>query len=214
MQPKRYTFIIAREGWPILGVALAFWMLALWMEFLPWVFFVIVLFLGWVYRNPERIADEEDKLALLAPIDGKISAIEQCRIEASDEKLLCVHIEGQAFGIGVLRAPACFTCKGLRLRDGLNLAHDTAQAPLLNARLRLHCEARGGDFWIGVQAGPLMKHIITYNLKKPFRMGDRFGFGLGAKVSLYLPSSVRIRANVGDKVYGGESVLGYFKSEK
>jgi phosphatidylserine decarboxylase len=214
MRSKAHTFIIAKEGWIPLGVAAVFWLASLWLEFLPWVFLIVLLCLIWIYRNPERIPDEEDPLALLSPIDGKICAIEQCKIDTTNEKKLCVRIEGSAYGVGVLRAPCAFTCKELRTKDGLNLPHDTLQATLLNSRIRLECRALGGDFSIGVQVSPLVKKISTYMLEKPLRLGGRFGFGLGAKVSLYLPYNARIRANVGDRVYGGESVLGYFQSER
>lgn len=214
MRPKSHTFIIASDGQIPLGIALFLWMLSLWLEFLPWVFFLMLVGLLWVYRNPERIPDEDDSRALLAPIDGKICAIEQSKFTPNGEKFLCVSIEGSAYGVGVLRAPNAFTCKEISTKDGLNLPHDLSQAKILNSRIKLHCETKNGDFWLGVQAGPWVKQISSYGLNRPIKMGARFGFGLGSKVSLYLPYSARIRANIGDKVYGGESVIGYLQGDK
>lgn len=213
MRPKSHTFIIASQGRFPLGVALVLWLFSLWFEFLPWVFFLLLIGLLWVYRNPERIPDEEDSLAILAPIDGQICAIEQCKTALNDEKMLCVHIEGSAYGVGVLRAPNAFTCKEAHLKDGLNLPHDALQAPLLNSCIKLFCETKGEQFMLNLQAGPWVNKIDTYGLGKPVRMGGRFGFGLGAKVSLYLPYDARVRVNVGDNVYGGESVIGYFQGK-
>ena len=214
MRPKSNTFIISKEGLLPLGVSLLVWILSLWFDFLPWVFLVILLGLVWVYRNPERIPDEEDPLAILAPIDGKVTAIEQCKVDSCTNQMLCIRIVSSAYGVGVLRAPSAFTCKAISFKDGLNLSHETPQAPLLNTRIRMECESKGGAFWIGVQAGPWIRYVQTYDLSKPVRFGGRFGFGLSSKVTLYLPYSSRIRVNVGDKVCGGESVIGYFQGEQ
>jgi phosphatidylserine decarboxylase len=214
MRIKPRTFIIAKEGWVRIAIALIVWLIAIWIEFLPWVFFLIFLSLIWLYRNPERIADEDDPMAIVAPIDGKICAIKQVKVAENKKPLLCIQIEGSFFGAGFLRAPRDFSLKALHVKNGLNLPFAAKEADVLNSCKKLLCETKDAKFTLEIQAGPMADKIYIYPSKKPYKMGERIGFALGSKISLYLPYSSRIRANIGDKVYGGESVVGYFQSER
>ncbi|NLC27197.1 MAG: hypothetical protein GX780_00285 [Campylobacteraceae bacterium] len=210
---KSHTYIIAKEGWLFLGVAIALWSLSLMFDFLPWVFLSIIVLVAVAYRNPERIPEEYDKLALISPIDGKIKEIKQSK-DIDGNPCVVVRIQGAPYLASVVRAPFAFAYKELKRRDGLNLPLDTKQSSLLNTKMSLLCKGGSHTFWMEIKAGAWGKQIHFYQKEKLIRQAERIGFALGAEISLYLPISTRIRANEGEHIYGGESVFGYLQSEK
>ncbi|MDR2635702.1 MAG: hypothetical protein LBC08_02605, partial [Campylobacteraceae bacterium] len=70
------TQIIAKEGWRNIAIVFAIFLLSCLADFGSHIMLVVLLVFIAIYRNPERIAEEDDPLAILAPIDGKIIAIE------------------------------------------------------------------------------------------------------------------------------------------
>lgn len=210
---RNHTYIIAKEGWLFLGIAIGLWCLSLMFDFLPWVFLAIVFLLGWAYRNPERVTEEHDELALVAPIDGKIKEIKQAD-NPNKEPSVLIKIQGAPYMVSVLRAPSFFTTEQIITRDGLNISLESKHSFLLNTKKRVSCKGYLHSFWIDILSGTWGKKIYFYKKKDSFRQGERIGFALGAEVCLYFPLSTRIRVNEGEYVYGGQSIFGYLQSEK
>jgi phosphatidylserine decarboxylase len=58
-------------------------------------------------------------------------------------------------------------------------------------------------------AGLIARRILCYTRPGDhLRRGQRFGFiRFGSRVDVFLPAGARPRVSVGDRVYGGQSVL-------
>jgi len=69
--------------------------------------------------------------------------------------------------------------------------------------------ATGADVTCVQIAGLIARRILCY-VKAGDRLarGERFGFiRFGSRVDVYLPVSARVKAALGDTVYGGSSIL-------
>ncbi|MCF6173301.1 MAG: hypothetical protein L3J44_05900 [Campylobacteraceae bacterium] len=96
------TELIAKEGWGIVGFYFLLFLVALVLNFLPWVFFFILLGSIFAFRNFERIPDEDDKMALLSPIDGKIKDISKV-ISTDGSEYLKLEIRKNILDASLLR---------------------------------------------------------------------------------------------------------------
>lgn len=74
--------------------------------FLPFYFFTL-----FIYRNPERILEEDDELSFVAPIDGKIMDISKVSLRDGSE-MLSVIIKKTIWDVGIIRAPMAMSIVG------------------------------------------------------------------------------------------------------
>ncbi len=78
------TEVISREGWQNIALILVLFVIACFLDFGYILMFFILLITLYMYRNPERIANEDDLQAIISPVDGKIVKRKKC---SSDENL-------------------------------------------------------------------------------------------------------------------------------
>ncbi|MDR0408286.1 MAG: phosphatidylserine decarboxylase [Campylobacteraceae bacterium] len=203
------TQIIAKEGWCNIGVVFALFLLSCWMDFGSHVMFVVLLLLIVVYRNPERIAAEDDPFAVLAPVDGKIIAIE--RVESNrDTKSLYVKIRSLPFDVSMVRSIASANIINVKTIHGLSLPPHKKEAEKLNERLDINFSCKDSSFAIRILSGVFAGKIHLAKNRGNVKAGERIAFIADGAVELFLPFDSRIKLSVGDYVKGGESVIGYF----
>ncbi len=203
--------LIAREGWPFLGIAIVvapavhFFLGFLWA--LP--FWATALFLLQFFRDPAR-AVPDDPQAVLSPADGRIVAVEKARDPYLERDALKISVFMNVFNAHSNRSPVEGTVKQRWYHAGsfLNAALD--KASLENERNALWLRTRAGQDVTCVQiAGLLARRILCYvDAGAELKRGQRYGFiRFGSRVDLYLPPDAQPRAALGDKVYATESVL-------
>ncbi|MDR1460042.1 MAG: phosphatidylserine decarboxylase [Campylobacteraceae bacterium] len=205
------TQIIAKEGWRNIAIVFVIFLLSCWVDFGSHVMFIVLLLFITIYRNPERIAAEDDPLAILAPIDGKIIAIE--RIESNllgDTKCLHVKIRSLPFDVSMIRSPASTNLTNVKAIHGLFLPPHKKEAEKLNERLEINCSYKNLSFVIRIVAGVFAKKINLAKNKGSLKAGERIAFVTDGIVELFLPFDSRIKLSIGDYVKGAESVIGYF----
>ncbi|MDR2080433.1 MAG: phosphatidylserine decarboxylase [Campylobacteraceae bacterium] len=202
------TQIIAKEGWKVCGIAFMLFLLAVWANFAAFFMFVVLLFLLFVYRNPERIAAEDDPLAILAPIDGKITAIES--VEKDGGKFLYVRIRSLPFDVSMVRSIISANLINIKITHGLSLPPNKKEAQKLNEQLEMNCIFQNSQFSIRIIAGVLARKIYFAKSKGFLKSCERIAFVTDGIVELFLPFDSRIKLSMGDYVKGGESVIGYF----
>ena len=211
MQPAYPHPVIAREGWPFLGIAVAvallvgafagwWWSLPLWLA---------ALFVLQFFRDPPR-AVPEDPAAVLAPADGRIVAVEKARDPWLEREALKISVFMNVFNVHSNRAPVDATVKQVWYHAGrfLNAALD--KASLENERNALWLRTRSGADVTCVQvAGLIARRILCYvGAGAELARGERFGFiRFGSRVDVYLPLDAQPVAAIGDKVYAAQSVL-------
>ena len=209
MKNSTTTQLIAKEGWKYLFFAVALFVLSIWFDFFSWVFFVIVIFTGYLFRNPERLPAEDDDMAILSPSDGVISNISKSK--HSDEKeYIKVEIQKSLLEACILRAPTTMNISSTKRRHGLFLPTQLELGKKLGERATLTCKSNYNDLFININAGIFARKIELFKTVGPLKSAQRFGLLVEGDVELYLPLDGRIKVAVGDEVKAGESVLGYF----
>jgi phosphatidylserine decarboxylase len=203
--------VIAREGWPFLGIAVAVSLLVAvfcggWWS-LP--FWAAAAFVLQFFRDPAREAPD-DPAAVVSPADGRIVFVGRARDPYLDRDALKISVFMNVFNVHSNRSPVDGTVKGVWYHAGsfLNAALD--KASLENERNAVHLRTAGGIDVTSVQvAGLIARRILCYVAEgRELVRGERYGFiRFGSRVDVYLPPGAQPQAALGDKVYAAETVL-------
>jgi phosphatidylserine decarboxylase len=203
--------LIAREGWPFLGGAVAaallvgifagaWWSVPLWLG---------AAFVLQFFRDPAREVPDDPR-AVVSPADGRVVAVEKARDPWLERDALKISVFMNVFNVHSNRAPVDATVRQRWYHAGrfVNAALD--KASLENERNALWLRTRSGADVTCVQiAGLIARRILCYvEAGATLHRGQRFGFiRFGSRVDVYLPLDAQAVAAIGDKVYAAESVL-------
>jgi phosphatidylserine decarboxylase len=202
--------LIAREGWPFLGLAVAAAALVSWYSpvwSIP--FWIVALFVLQFFRDPPRAVPGDAK-TVVSPADGRIVAVEKAHDPYLDRETVKVSVFMNVFNVHSNRAPVDGQVKQVWYSAGsfVNAALDKASTE--NERNALWIRADAGADVVCVQvAGLIARRILCY-VKAGDRLarGQRYGFiRFGSRVDVYLPPGARVQAALGDKVYAASTVL-------
>ena len=203
--------LVAREGWPFLGIAVAVSLIAViffhWGWSLP--FWLAALFLLQFFRDPRREVPDDPR-AVVSAADGRIVAVAKARDPWLERDALKVSVFMNVFNVHANRSPVDGTVRRRWYHRGgfLNAALD--KASLENERNALWLRTRGGQDVTCVQiAGLIARRILCYvDAGAELARGERIGFiRFGSRVDLYLPLDAEVKAAIGEKVYAAQSVL-------
>jgi phosphatidylserine decarboxylase len=203
--------IIAREGWPFLGGAVAvaalvtyvagwYWALPLWL---------IALFVLQFFRDPARDVPG-DARSVLSPADGRIVAIQPVRDPWLDRDALKISVFMNVFNVHSNRSPVDGEVKRRWYNPGKFVNADLDKASTENERNALHIlSATGHDITCVQVAGLIARRILCYvEAGAKLARGQRYGFiRFGSRVDLYLPTDVRVKVTIGDKVRATCTIL-------
>ena len=208
--------IIAREGWPFLGIAFAFslamnlsfgfvWALPLWAA---------TLFILQFFRDPPRSVPGDPR-AVVSPADGRIVAVENARDPYLGRDAIKASVFMNVFNVHSNRSPVDGTVQQRWYHAGTFLNAALDKASLENERNALWFRTRDGQDVTCVQiAGLIARRILCYVAEgAELERGQRYGFiRFGSRVDVYLPPDAEIMAALGDKVYATESILARLKA--
>jgi len=203
------TEIIAKEGWKYVTVFAVLFFISWWTGVFAWVFLFIFVITLYIFRNPERIPAEDDKMALLAPTDGNILNISKI-IFQDDREFLKLEIRKSLFNVSLLRAPIASTISNTKRIHGLFLNVEDKLSKKLGERVVITLKSNSKSILLIVRAGFFSRSIELFKSIGPLKFAQRFGLLLDGSVELLLPIDMRIKVSIGDEVRAGESVLGYF----
>jgi len=205
---------VAREGllfiFPLLGITAFFWIwgAALW----AFIFSLLTLFVISFFRDPERAVPGQDK-AILSPADGKIIRLEPCREEIFLKgPALKVSIFMSVFNVHINRIPISGRIADISYRPGKFVSANLDKASAANEQNAILMETLRGERILLVQIAGLIARRIVCRVKKgdPVERGRRFGLiRFGSRVDVYLPPGTQIQVRLGQKAYGGQTILGY-----
>ncbi len=206
---------IVKEALPFIAIFAFFTLVAAIsrMGGLTWILLFATLGVTAFFRNPPRAIPEDPK-AIVCPADGKILSVEN----APSANLLAVpsrkiSIFMSAFDVHVNRVPASGTVKRKAHVPGKFYVASLPKASTKNERVELVIETPDG-FSLGVIqiAGRMARRIVCYPEEGDLvEKGKRFGLiRFGSRVELFLPQEVSVSVRPGQRVKGGETVMGYF----
>jgi phosphatidylserine decarboxylase len=200
---------IAKEGWNRIVFMGMLFLLAYALSFLSWLFFILLAWTAYSYRNPERIPEEDDERALLAPIDGKVTSIAKATLNEGNEMLRIV-IQKSFWDVGVLRAPMPLVVTEVKNRFGLFMDEENPLFTTLSERKVLTCKSASVVFKLAIYVGQWGHKIDFFAKSGGFKSGERLGFLNAGELVLLVPLDTRLKVVLNDSVKAGESVLGYF----
>jgi phosphatidylserine decarboxylase len=206
---------IAAEGYPFILVALGLAVLAF---VLGWSFIGVVaagfaLFFISFFRDPER-HPPEGKEWVVAPADGKVvSIVKTHKAPLVDGPKVRVSIFMSPLDVHINRMPVEAAVEEIRYTPGKFLAaykDDTVEHNEQNA-IRI-ADPDGRRLGVVQVAGFLARRIVCKARKgDTYKKGERFGLIMfGSRTDLYLPPDTEILVAEGQKVKGGESIVGRF----
>lgn len=206
--------IIAREGWPFLGGSVALALLvtygSVWTWSIP--FWLVALFVLQFFRDPAREVPGDAK-SVLSPADGRIVAIQPVRDPWLDRDALKISVFMNVFNVHSNRSPVDGEVKRRWYNPGKFINADLDKASTENERNALHIRTTEGHDITCVQvAGLIARRILCYvEPGASLARGERYGFiRFGSRVDLYLPTDVRIKVTIGDKVRATSTILAEF----
>ncbi len=198
-----YPFIIV----PLLLALAAGWFINTYAAVLP---ALLALYFMYFFRNPRRRPPTDDRL-LVSPADGTVVGIEEVDEDTYlNQRCRKVIIFLSIFDAHVNRAPLPgtidfqqYTCGRFRpaYKDGVGYE---------NERYSIGIHSTRTDILVNIIAGVLARRIVSWvTLGDELQHGQLYGMiKFGSCAEIYVRDNVEITVKKGDKVRGGESVIG------
>lgn len=201
---------VAPEGWPLIlipaGVAGGLWMVG--WSVPAAILMAIALGCLFFFRDPERIAPSLPG-AIVAPADGRVMAVQEM-VDPFVGEGVRISIFLSPLDVHVNRSPIGGLVTEVEYRPGRFLAAYRASASDANERCTLHLQGEAARVAVTQIAGVLARRIVCrVRPGDKLERGERFGLiCFGSRTDLVVPRDAEVRIRPGERVRGGESVIG------
>jgi len=206
---------IARDGYPYVFSA-AFLTLAAWLiGWLGLAAVFVILTVGFLafFRDPERIPPGGEGL-ILSPADGRVvNVVKVAMGPLMEQAETRVSIFLSPLDVHINRAPVAGNVDDVQYERGKFFAAYRDEASERNEQNALRLvDSQGRQVSVVQIAGVLARRIVCRVKKGDFlERGARFGMIMfGSRTDLYLPRGSRIDVAEGQRVKGGETIIGRF----
>lgn len=183
--------------------------------FLAVTFLVTAFFIFSIYffRNPQRecSASLHDSTVLVCPADGKVVDVAYSEDNGFEGYAQKVSIFLSPLDVHVNWIPCAGIVKQVRYKTGTFKMAFLPKSSEFNERNDVVLQREDGSTLIVRQiAGTIARRICCWvNEGQQVNAGDKFGMiRFGSRVDILLPRSAQIAVEVGQRVYGGQTVLG------
>ena len=176
----------------------------------------LLVFVSYFFRSPLRFLSIEDPNYIIAPADGRVVVIEQTfEDEYFKKDMIQVSIFMSPFNVHANWYPIEGEILESRHQRGRHKGAWLPKSSKENERsmvvIRNEHEI---EIMVRQVAGAMARRIVTY--AKPGGQALRnhhLGFiKFGSRVDMYLPLDTEMAIELGDKVVGNESIIGYLHS--
>ncbi len=172
-------------------------------------FFVIPFFLFSIYffRNPQRECPEKNLSIIISPADGKIVEISRGNFENYSQK---VSIFLSPLDVHVNWIPIDGIINEINYRPGKFAVAFAPKSSEINERNDIIIQSKYGTILVRQIAGFVARRICCWVKKREsVKAGQKFGMiRFGSRVDLLLPANIKISVKLGERVKGGETILG------
>lgn len=206
----------AKEGFPFIGVAAGITLIAGWLGWVPVAVAaaLLTLFVSWFFRNPPREIPQGPGL-IVAPGDGKVLAVEEeFEPRYIKDRAVRISIFLNVFDVHINRIPCEGIIEDVQYQPGLFLVASQPHATVKNEQNAVMIKTVEGAKVLCVQvAGLIARRIVSWvNPKDRAVRGERYGLiRFGSRMDTYVPVGTAIKIAVGDRVKGGETILGVLR---
>ena len=203
--------IIAREGWPFVGLTVGLAFVATWLDWtvIAVLLWLVAVFVIQFFRDPARTPPVGEGL-ITSPADGRIVVVGKATDPITGQESLKISVFMNVFNVHSNRAPTQGRVMDVQYFPGafFNAAIDKASEQ--NERSAMVIEDPQGRRLTCIQiAGLVARRILCY--VKPgdsLLRGARYGFiRFGSRVDVYCPPGTQALVSVGDKVYAHSTAL-------
>jgi phosphatidylserine decarboxylase len=202
---------IAAEGWGFILVPLALALLLAWVGWIKVALAlgVVAAFMAFFFRDPERTAPSLAG-AILAPADGRVVDVRGSVDDPFVGPAQAVSIFLSPLDVHVNRSPLAGLVVDVAYRPGAKMAAYRSEASEQNERTVIAIQGETTRVVVRQIAGVLARRIVCrVRPGDKLATGERFGLiKFGSRTDLIVPASVRLRVKPGDRVRGGETVMG------
>ncbi len=205
---------VAKEGYRFIIISALLFVLSLMLGWTWMGLFLIVLtfaFIGF-FRDPERVCPAGVGL-IVSPADGKVVRIKNLGQGEFSDPAIRVSIFLSPFDVHINRSPVGGRVEQVSYKKGRFLAayQDDASEKNEHNFLRI-VDSEGRKIGVVQIAGVLARRIVCYvKSGDSLERGQRFGMIMfGSRVDLFLPGDSGIEVTEGQRVKGGESIIGRF----
>lgn len=197
--------MLAREGIPFIIVPLVLAAGVAWFGLWPLaIFFILVAaFMAFFFRDPRRVPPTEEGV-IVSAADGTVTRIE----ETDSGKLVSVFLS--PLNVHINRSPIAGRITKVEYITGKKLPATKNEASFVNERNSLTISGEGLTVVCTQIAGILARRIVC-RVKEGdnLTIGERFGLiKFSSRTDLLMPVSTELAVKLGDKVKGGETVIG------
>ncbi len=213
---------MVRDGWvmviPLGALAIACLVInylapgVLWI-LLAAVFGALALFIGFFFRDPSRRVPPGEGLVISGG-DGKVVAVEEITNDPFiDGPATQISVFLSIVNVHVNRIPITGVVKLRQRIEGKFKLAFKDEASGDNAQMVLGIEGEQGRVLIKQIVGFVARRIVcNVHEGEEVCIGDRFGLiRFGSRIDVIVPTGTEIRVKNGDRVRGGETILGVLK---
>ena len=203
--------MIVRDGIPFVLIPVAIAAIFVWLNLWPVgvLFAILALFMLYFFRDPQR-ETPTGKGLIVSAADGRVT-----RIDITDDtKLVSVFLS--PLDVHINRSPITGRINKITYIEGKKIPATSDNASLVNERNSLVIEGEDITVTCTQIAGILARRIVCWpkagdNLTR----GQKFGLiKFGSRTDILMPANVDIAVKIGDRVKGGETIIGRVINEK
>lgn len=195
LPPAVAAAVAAATGWPVAASVLA----------------VAALGCLGFFRDPERVAPELPG-AVLAPADGRVMVVTEV-VDPWVGPGTRMSIFLSPLDVHINRAPTGGLVKNVEYTAGRFLAAYRPEASEQNERCAVSLDGERARLTVTQISGVLARRIVCrVRPGDTLRAGERYGLiRFGSRTDLVVPTGTELRVRVGDRVRGGETVMGVLR---
>jgi len=196
---------MVKEGIPFILIPLA--IAALFAFFQIWIgvaaFVGLALFMAYFFRDPQRTIPTEANI-IVSAADGKVTRIE----DRENGKFVSVFLS--PVDVHINRAPIAGRVVKVELLPGKKAPATSNEASQHNERNAMTIKGEKMTVVCTQIVGILARRIVCWNKAgDDLEIGQKYGLiKFGSRTDLLMPKNVEILVKLGDRVVGGETIIG------
>ena len=169
-------------------------------------FLVLAGFVTYFFRDPNRVVPDDPK-ALVSPGDGRVVYVGAAE-DGSPRKQLTMFLS--ILDVHINRSPLTATVNRIQYTPGRFLAAYKEEASTANEKNEMELVGQGLQVIVRQIAGVIARRIVcSVRENDRLKRGQRFGLiQFGSRMEVVVPRECELTVHVGDRLKGGESVIG------